>query len=251
MPQLWTLNLILSALLSNIIFSISSVKSLLHNTSLNSSEKDERLIEFAENAFSPKLPSISLTSAPGNGIGSNQKNTVYTDSTECKDFRRKTSRIVEVIEDDIGEISMVSNASCADLGPQSPWRTHSNQFLEMPTEPTPMKLKAVVERKIMANRKRLAEINFDSLLGECGLFFTTPVSNKVMTKDDFKRSVGNGVAEFMLVIHLVPFSDIENDEGVYQTPVDVTNLDCALKTFASLLPDKYGIKAPKLFHVSA
>jgi hypothetical protein len=196
-----------------------------------------------QNAFSPLLASIPLTSAPGNGIGSNQKNTVYTDSTECKDFRRKTSRIVEVIEDDIGEISMVSNASCADLGPQSPRRTHSNQFLEMPTEPTPMQLKAVVYRKIMANRKRLAEIDFDSLLGECGLFFTQ-VSNEV-------RSVGDGTAEFILVIHLVPISDIRNDKGVYQTPVDVRNLNYALKTLASLLSDAYGIKARKLFHVSA
>jgi hypothetical protein len=233
-----------------IIFSISSVKSLLHNTSLNLSEKDERLIEFAENAFSPKLPSISLTSAPGNGIGSNQKNTVYTDSTECKDFRRKTSRIVEVIEDDIGEISMVSNASCADLGPQSPRRTHSNQFLEMPTEPTPMQLKAVVDRKIMANRKRLAEIDFNSLLGECGLYFTS-VSNPEMTNEEFKKSVGDGAAEFMLVIHLAPFKDIKNDEGVYQTPVELRTLNCPLKTLASLLPHVYGIDAPRLYHVSA
>ena len=84
----------------------------------------------------------------------------------------------------------------------------------MSTAPTPRQLQAVVERQIMANKKRLVEIDFDSLLGECGLFFT-PVSNQVMTKDDFKRSVGNGAAEFMLVIHFVPISDIENDEGVY------------------------------------
>jgi len=36
-----------------------------------------------------------------------------------------------------------------------------------------------------------------------------------MAKDEFKKSVCNGAAEFMLVIHFVPISDIENDEGVY------------------------------------
>jgi hypothetical protein len=132
---------------------------------------------------------------------------------------------------------MDSNASCADLGPQ------------MSTAPTPkqLQLQAVVLRQ---NKKLLAEINFDSLLGECGLYFTS-VSNPEMTNEEFKKSVGDGAAEFMLVIHLAPFKDIKNDEGVYQTPVELRTLNCPLKTLASLLPHVYGIDAPRLYHVSA
>jgi hypothetical protein len=130
---------------------------------------------------------------------------------------------------------MVSNASCADLGPQ------------MSTAPTPKQLQAGVLRQ---NKKLLKAINFDSLLGECGLYFTS-LSNPEMTNEKFKKSVGDGAAEFMLVIHLVPIKDAKNDEGVYKTPVELRTLNCPLKTLASLLPDVYGIKAPRLFHVSA
>jgi hypothetical protein len=106
-------------------------------------------------------------------------------------------------------------------------------------------------KEVQANRKLLAAMNFDKILGECGLYFTTTILTEAMNAEDFiKAHGGGGSAEFVLAIHLKPIHFIGTNDIVYHTPVGIDTLRIELRTFRMLLKDMYGINAPKLFHVS-
>jgi hypothetical protein len=94
-------------------------------------------------------------------------------------------------------------------------------------------------------------MNFDNILGECALYFTSTILIEAMNAEDFmKANGGSGSAEFVLVIHLKPIHCIGTNDILYQTPVEIDTLRIELRTFRMLLKEKYGINASKLFHVS-
>ena len=108
-----------------------------------------------------------------------------------------------------------------------------------------------VSMEIRTNRSLLSAIKFDEILGECGLYFTSTKFTAAMDSEDFiKANGGSGRAEFVLAIHLVPIGEIDNNTIAYRTPVNIESSSFKLKSFASFLVDMYGIKAPRLYHVS-
>ncbi len=114
-----------------------------------------------------------------------------------------------------------------------------------------LRLKSDVSMEIRSNRRLLSAIKFDEILGECGLYFTSTKFTAAMNAEDFmKANGGSGSAEFVLAIHLVPIGEIDNNKIAYRTPVNIDTLRLNLKSFAKFLEDMYGIKAPRLYHVS-